>query len=165
VLRGTALEHAPGTTAANGFLLDMPKLFEHFVTVALREALAPFGGVTRPQAKHHLDLDGLVPVVPDLVWHRDGAPAAVVDAKYKAEKPSGFPQADLYQMLAYCTVLGLPIGHLVYAKGNEEPARHVVCNAGIEIRCHALDLAQPPSTLLQQISGVAADLNARSSRV
>lgn len=44
----------------------------------------------------------------------------MVDAKYEAEKPSGFPQADTYQMLAYCTVLGLPVGHLVYAEGNQD---------------------------------------------
>ena len=43
---------------------------------------------------------------PDIVWHVGGKVAAVVDAKYKAEKPSGFPNADLYQLLAYCTVLG-----------------------------------------------------------
>jgi 5-methylcytosine-specific restriction enzyme subunit McrC len=39
--------------------------------------------------------------------------------KYKAEKPGGFPDADLYQLLAYCTTLRLPVGHLVYAEGNE----------------------------------------------
>jgi len=39
----------------------------------------------------------------------------VVDAKYKAEKPSGFPNAGVYQMLAYCLRLGLPEGHLVNA--------------------------------------------------
>ncbi|GGQ45991.1 hypothetical protein GCM10010216_02630 [Streptomyces flaveolus] len=29
----------------------------------------------------------------------------------------GIPSSDLYQMLAYCTSLGLSFGHLVYAKG------------------------------------------------
>ena len=66
---------------------------------------------------------------PDFVWSHGGRARVVVDAKYKAEKPSGFPQADLYQMLAYCTVLGLDEGHLVYAKGTEEPAVHVVREA------------------------------------
>ena len=54
---------------------------------------------------------------------RPGAAAAVIDANYKAEKPAGDPNADLYQLLAYCTVLGLPVGHLVYARGNANPAR------------------------------------------
>ena len=81
---------------------------------------------------------------PDIVWQIRGSAVAVIDAKYKAEKPAGYPNADLYQLLAYCTVLGLRVGHLVYAKGNEEPARHVVRRSGVEILCHAIDLSQPP---------------------
>jgi hypothetical protein len=41
--------------AVNGFLLEMPQLFEDFVTVALREALeSSFGGPVVPQARGHL---------------------------------------------------------------------------------------------------------------
>lgn len=76
---------------------------------------------------------------------------AVVDAKYKAEKPAGFPNADLYQMLAYCTVLGLGEGYLIYAKGNEEGRVHTVRNAGITIHCKALDLGLTPAALLKQV--------------
>jgi 5-methylcytosine-specific restriction enzyme subunit McrC len=36
VLRATSVEHSAGLVAINGFLLDMPRLFEDFVTVALR---------------------------------------------------------------------------------------------------------------------------------
>jgi 5-methylcytosine-specific restriction enzyme subunit McrC len=79
----------------------------------------------------------------------------VVDAKYKAEKPDGFPNADLYQMLAYCTVLQLPEGHLVYAKGNEPVGRHTVRGSGVEIRCHALYLTSSPTDLLQQVARLA----------
>jgi len=43
----------------------------------------------------------------------------VIDAEDKAEKPGGFPDAGLHQMLAHCTALRLPLGHLGYAKGNE----------------------------------------------
>jgi len=39
---------------------------------------------------------------------------------------AGYPNADLYQLLAYCTLLGLPAGHLVYTRGNADPARHMV---------------------------------------
>ncbi len=58
-------------------------------------------------------------------------------------KPAGYPDADLYQMLAYCTALHLPRGHLVYARGNADAARHVVRHSGVQIVCHALDLARP----------------------
>lgn len=91
----------------------------------------------------------------DIVWRVGGKAAAVIDAKYKAEKPSGFPNADLYQLLAYCTALRLRVGHLVYVAGNEQPACHVIHQAGTEIVCHALDLSQPPDALLLEISRLA----------
>jgi 5-methylcytosine-specific restriction enzyme subunit McrC len=149
ILRATSVEHSAGRVAVNGFLLDMPQLFEDFVTVALREAIEPeYGGRVVAQPRHHLDEAGRVPLRPDILWQKRGQPVAVIDAKYKAEKPSGYPNADLYQLLAYCTVLGLPVGHLVYAAGNEVPARHVVRRSGTELICHALDLDQPQDLLL-----------------
>lgn len=95
---------------------------------------------------------------PDLVWQVNGRPVAVVDAKYKPEKPSGYPYADLYQVLAYCTALRLPRGHLIYAQGNTEPKRHVVRSSGIKIVCHALDLTLPPTKLLAQVGKIADEL-------
>jgi 5-methylcytosine-specific restriction enzyme subunit McrC len=152
VLRATSVEHAAGTVAVNGFLIDMPQLFQDFVTVALREALeGAYGGRLAAEPLHHFDEAGRVRLYPDIVWHIGGAPVAVIDAKYKAEKPRGYPNADLYQMLAYCTVLGLRTGHLVYARGNEEASRHVVRLSGVQIICHALGLDQPPGPLLDEI--------------
>ena len=92
---------------------------------------------------------------PDLVWYLDGEPAAVIDAKYKAEKPAGFPDADLYQMLAYCTALELADGHLVYAKGNAAEVRHEVRHAGVTIHAHTVDLDTPPAELLAQVVKLA----------
>jgi len=156
VLRATSVEHERGGVAVNGFLLDMPKLFEDFVTVALREALVPaYGGRVADQDRNHFDEAGQVLLRPDIVWKIRGSAVAVIDAKYKAEKPVGYPNADLYQLLAYCTVLGLNRGHLIYAKGNEQPARHVVRRSGIEILCHAIDLSQDPEELLNQIHDMA----------
>ena len=152
----TSVEHAAGTVAVNGFLIDMPQLFQDFVTVALREALeGAYGGRLAAEPLHHLDEAGRVRLYPDIVWHIGGAPVAVIDAKYKAEKPRGYPNADLYQLLAYCTVLGLRTGHLVYARGNEESTRHVVRGAGVEIVCHALELDQSPDAILAEVRGLA----------
>jgi 5-methylcytosine-specific restriction enzyme subunit McrC len=157
VLRATSVEHAVGTVAVNGFLIDMPRLFQDFVTVALREALeGAYGGYVAAEPLHHLDEAGRVRLYPDIVWHVGGSPAAVIDAKYKAEKPRGYPNADLYQLLAYCTILGLRTGHLVYARGNEEPTRHVVRGAGVEVVCHALDLGRSSDTLLADVRELAA---------
>jgi 5-methylcytosine-specific restriction enzyme subunit McrC len=157
VLRTTSAEHDVGVVAVSGFLLDMPQLFEDFVTVALREAIeGQHGGRVVGQSRHYLDEAGRAVLKPDIVWRVGGEVAGVVDAKYKAEKPSGFPNADLYQLLAYCTVLGLRVGHLVYAAGNEKPARYVVRQAGTEIICHALDLSEPPARLLMGVDHLAS---------
>ena len=156
VLDATSVEHETGNVAVNGFLLDMPLLFEQFVTVALREAItARFGGRVEGQVRYYLDQAGQVPLRPDIVWKVSGTTAAVIDAKYKAEKPAGYPNADLYQLLAYCTILGLPVGHLVYARGNASPARHVVRQSGVEIICHAIDLSQAPGQLIGEMSNLA----------
>ena len=161
VLRATSVEHGPGGVAVNGFLLDMPQLFEDFVTTALRETLVPaYGGRVLGQDRHRFDEAGRVTLRPDIIWKARGAAVAVADAKYKAEKPTGYPNADLYQLLAYCTVLGLNRGHLIYAKGSEEPAHHIVRKSGIEIICHAIDLGEPPQALLAQMSGLAAKIAA-----
>ncbi len=113
------------------------------------------GGRVAGQDRHFLDHAAKVKLVPDLVWYRNGRPVAVADVKYRAEKPDGYPNADLYQMLAYCVALRLPRGHLIYARGSAEPARHVIREAGTEILTHVLDLGVPPADLLAQVSQLA----------
>lgn len=155
VLAARSFEHHAGDVRVSGYMFDMWRIFEDFVTVALGEALAAIGWRCQTQAALHLDEQHQVPMRPDLLCCRDGVPVAVADAKYKAERPEGFPNADLYQLLAYCTVLGLREGHLVYAKGNEPVSVHTVQRAGVTIHCHALDLALRPAELLVQIDGLA----------
>ncbi|MFH9978676.1 McrC family protein [Streptomyces sp. NPDC017179] len=156
VLDGSSPEHAAGELRIDGFLFDMNRLFEDFVTVALREALRGSGHTARLQDSHHLDEAATVRMRPDFVLYEpDGTPCAVADAKYKAEKRGGYPDADLYQMLAYCTALGLGEGHLVYAKGNASHAAHRVRHAGILLHQHALDLDQEPAGLLADVGEVA----------
>ena len=161
VLRATSVEHSAGGVTVTGFLFDMPLLFEEFVTVALREELqGRYGGRVVGQDLHFLDRAARVKLYPDIVWYRHDRPIAVADAKYKAEQPSGYPNADLYQMLAYCTALKLPRGHLIYARGAGQPARHAVRESGIEIFAHALDLNKNPEALLSEIRGLTGLLAA-----
>ncbi|WP_327352281.1 McrC family protein [Streptomyces sp. NBC_01304] len=170
VLRGTSPEHRPAGAAplaVDGFLLDMNKLFEDFVTVALREALRELGLVARLQDPHHLDVARLVRIRPDLVVRTaDGrTPLAVVDAKYKVEKADGLPNADLYQALTYATVLGLREGHLVYAAGRQQERCHEVRGTadgpgrpGVRLYQHSLDLAREPDQLLSTLREIAERL-------
>jgi 5-methylcytosine-specific restriction enzyme subunit McrC len=155
VLAGSSFEHRAGPLAVRGFVLDLPRVFEDFVTKALRSALAPRGGRVEGQPTVFLDDDALIRTRPDVVWLDGRRPLAVVDAKYKAEKPSGFPDADLYQALAYATALALPAAHLVYARGNGAARTYRVRHAGVRLIAHALDLSRPPTQLLAQVSAIA----------
>ncbi|WP_406114555.1 McrC family protein [Kitasatospora purpeofusca] len=156
VLGGSSPEHTAGELRMDGFLFNTNKLFEDFVTVALREVFRGTDRTCRLQDPHHLDEAGEIRMKPDFVLYGpEGAPQAVADAKYKAEKAGGFPDGDLYQMLAYCTALGLPDGHLVYAKGNAPHAAHRVRHASIVIHQHALDLDRAPADLLGEIRSLA----------
>lgn len=159
VLSGQSFEQQVGEVRITGFLLDMARIFEDFITVALRQSFQRFGGVSRAQFQAHLDDERAIPMRPDFVWNRGGVPRVVVDAKYKAEKPNGFPNADFYQLLAYATVLGLPEGHLIYAKGNEEAREHHVQLAGTRLVAHAVDLQAEPQMLLQSIDGIVDSLH------
>ncbi|TGN76664.1 restriction endonuclease [Streptomyces bauhiniae] len=160
VLNGASAEHLPGALRMNAFLFDMNKVFEDFICVALREALTAYGGHPTLQARNvSLDEGDAIRMRPDLVWYGDtGDPLVVADAKYKVGSPQGYPDADLYQMLAYCTSLGLKHGHLIYAKGNAPHVGHTVRHSGIVLHQHALDLGQEPSALLKTVSDLAAGM-------
>ncbi|MER0241728.1 restriction endonuclease [Streptomyces sp. HSW2009] len=165
VLDGTSVEHLPGGLRIDGFLFDMNRLFEDFVTTALRETLRDTTLTARLQDSHHLDENDEIRMKPDVVLYgSDGSPCAVADAKYKAEKRSGFPDADLYQMLAYCTALRLSEGHLIYAKGNAVHTTHRVRGSGVVIHQHALDLDQPPERLLSAIASLSRRLAPRDQQ-
>ncbi len=167
ILDGDSFELESGGLRVCGFLLNMAQVFEDFVCVALRDALTRVGsgsagggsthlrGNASLQFRTHLDSAHTVPIRPDFVWLRAGRPMMVADAKYKAQNPSGFPQADLYQMLAYCTVLGLDTGHLIYAKGEADAGTVEVVGSGTRVVRHVLDLEASPSELLAQLDGIA----------
>ncbi|MEU6049732.1 restriction endonuclease [Streptomyces xanthochromogenes] len=156
VLDGSSAEHLSGGLRIDGFLFDMNRVYEDFVCAALQEAMRPYGGRSVLQAKDmHLDESDFVRLRPDFVWYTgSGVPGIVADAKYKAGNRRGYPNEDLYQMLAYCTAFGLPEGHLVYAKGNAPHTSHRVRHAGTVLHQHALDLDQNPELLLSAVRGL-----------
>ncbi|MER3388566.1 MAG: restriction endonuclease [Microcella sp.] len=154
VLTNGSLDHRVGETTAKGFLLTLSKVFEEFVEAEVARAAAPWGGRIVAQERASLDVEGRIRIAPDLVWRDSSGPRAVFDAKYKAEKPSGFPNADVFQMIVYCIRLGLDTGHLIYAAGNEVPARYEIRNAGVTVVCHALRLDAPPAAISAQVDQI-----------
>lgn len=161
VLRSIGLGTSEGGEPVASFAVDMATTFEDFVTAALKESLARVSiGRTEGQFAVFLDADQRVTVKPDVVHVVAKAPRAVLDAKYKlASRAGGYPTPDIYQMLAYCTILGLPRGYLVYAGSRREgaqPGTHRIARTHVDVITWPLDVTTTPKELLAQVDRLAA---------
>ena len=149
VLQHQALELDRGGIRASGFLIDMNKVFQGFVTRALRESLGVsdrtlLSDDKRPPQPILLAKSAKgrsLRLEPDLTWWDGWTCVFVGDAKYKRIDVKSVPHADLYQILAYATALDLPGGLLVYAKGEAKDDEYVVRHADKRLEVFALDLA------------------------
>lgn len=159
ILRSSSIAGARGPIAAVSFVFDMNRVFEDFISVALREALAPRGGEVLLQRPARLDRDDRIEIRPDVTWLRAGRVLAAIDAKHKTIAAGGIPNEDAYQMLAYCTALGLERGYLVYAKdAGYGPGEVAVRNSTCRILVRTLDLEAEPDALLDQVIELAAEV-------
>ncbi|MFD0000233.1 McrC family protein [Nocardia sp. NPDC127526] len=163
VLRQTSVDQSTKdhTVACNGFIVDMEDVFENFVRRTIgRHLQLHYGGWVSKPKKLFLDRGGVLKLEPDAVWQfPNDSYKAVVDAKYSAELKRGGGTPDhFYQVLAYCSRLGLPQGHLVYAKGHSIGRQFFISGSGIEIICHSLDLDQSPDDLLQDCATLAESI-------
>lgn len=159
VLNRQSLEFVQRRTRGTAFLFNMNSVFERYLEVALRRAMAEAGGSVVGQHRVHLDHGHQLAMKPDLTWWMGGACRAVIDAKYKRAVNADYPNVDAYQMLAYCTRLGLERGFLVYADmGGAEPSRSVVRNVGVEIVAAAIDLGGSIDDLDRSVQSLADEI-------
>jgi len=137
------------------FVVNMAEAFEGFVTAALTSAFAEISpGVSVGQYPTHLDEERRQPIRPDFVHTVGEVPTVVMDAKYKTGSPR---VEDLYQMLAYCTVLGLAEGTLIYVADRERRDGALsVRRAGISLAVARLDVTLGPTQMLAQVKGLVA---------
>lgn len=161
ILQDMVAEASTGKIQVASFIVDMAKVFEDFVTVALAEALRKHPGRTRAQYPAFLDekpeQTGVLRmrIKPDIVHEIDGKPALIFDAKYKAATVSGqYQNADHYQILAYATAMGRPDAWLVYA-GPGQPSQRRVRNSEIFIHEYPVDLSGTPSEILARVESLS----------
>jgi 5-methylcytosine-specific restriction enzyme subunit McrC len=158
ILANASTETGAGSQRIAAFVVDMARVYEDFVTAALREALRRVPGSTQAQYPTRLDVGegpAALPMLIDLVHLRSSRPRVVFDAKYKAADGNGrYPNADHYQMLAYCIALKVPIAWLVYADAGPRRTRRIV-HTGIAIVEYPLDLSAEPRALLDRIDRLA----------
>lgn len=158
VLQWGSFELGHGKIRATTFLVDMNKVFETFVIIALREALRlsetafPKGAWRKGLV---LDEAERVRLQPDVSWWDGLACSFVGDVKYKKVQAEGILHPDLYQLLAYTVATQLPVGLLIYAAGEDEPAIHDVAHLGKKLEVRTLDLTGRPAEILTQIAVLA----------
>lgn len=161
ILQNCVAETADGKIRVAAFAVNLAKVYEDFVETALGEALAELGisgGRTRRQYPAVLDhADGYtnrINMNMDVVFETHGIARVVFDAKYKASTTGVYANADHYQMLAYCTALGVPRAWLIYAGRGEQRSRRIL-NTGITVEEFPLDLSQHPRDVLARVALLA----------
>lgn len=161
VLRDSSVSQRAGAVRSSALLVDMNRVFEDFVVVALREALG-LTGTSFPQGARGrrlwLDRRHRVRLEPDLSWWRTGKPVFVGDVKYKDLDRGGVRNEDLYQVLAYLDATGLRRGMLLYASRASSRETVVASDSGREVIVRGLDVTVDPEGLLAQVDDVAAEI-------
>ena len=165
IIDNSSLELFHGEVAGASFLLDMNKVFEQFLFVALREALGLSEREWKRGKSITLDVDEKIAINPDFSWWYGSHCLFVGDAKYKRLTPTGFQHADIYQMLAYCTATDLPSGLLVYAAGESEPGVYRISNAGKVIEVDSLNLEGQPEDILAEVKCLAGKVRKHSRKM
>ena len=102
-----------------------------------------------------MDCERHIHLRPDLTWWEGPRCIFVGDAKYKKIVHDRVPNADLYQLLAYVTALGLPGGLLIYAKDEAEPRKYHIRHSDKLLEVAALDLAGTLDEVLARVDGLA----------
>ena len=157
VLRSMSFELGYGRIRSSAFLVDMNRLFEDFVVVALRETL----GLTEHSfvqggKGHRLCLDdrNQVRLRPDILWWEDGDYSFVGDVKYRLSET----RSDLYQLLAYTIAADLPSSLLIYAAGEAAPREHRVVKIEKELHIAVLDPSGTPAAILDEVGRLAQQI-------
>ncbi|WP_203993543.1 McrC family protein [Sphaerisporangium rufum] len=162
ILAGASLQ-PEGSQAIqiDGFILNMAQIFERFLTRRLTTALPQHSLRCVSQQGHRLDQQKRARFQPDILIYRDGRPIVVVDAKYRNLDGTP-PTAHLFQMISYCTALGLTEGHLVYAAGTPPAEPYRINNSDIRVHLHVLDLNQESTDLAIAVATLVDRLAASS---
>ncbi len=158
ILLHSEFESFRGDVRASGFLIDMNRLFQEFVTQALREKLNVSVATLQSEKKVPFDRNGSVMLEPDLSWWDGGKCTFVGDAKYKRIDVKSVPNADLYQILAYATALDVPGGLLIYAKGEAETAQYRIKHSGKLLEVASLDLSGTLEDVLDRVKDIACKI-------
>jgi 5-methylcytosine-specific restriction enzyme subunit McrC len=151
-----------GAFPAPAFLLPLERLFEQYLTRAVQDGF--------PDAEHTVSAQesfftgesapGQPPVRirPDVTLYREGRAVLVIDAKWKQLSPTALIPEDLYQMLAYCAVLGTSTAVLVHPGGRAWVWDYDFPHAGAWVQVRTLRVSGTREQCLRSRRRLARDL-------
>ena len=151
-----------GVVAFHGFLLDMNKLFEDYVTNAFVRVSRPTRVSAVPQQTGEMS-PFPIDFKPDVILRCGEVVVGVVDAKYKHVEDKGYSNHDFYQALAYGTALKTPRTYLFFPSPESEYLKKGIVhihNSPITIDIRLVDLAGAAASmqLEQEVSALIVDL-------
>lgn len=133
---------AAGPVACPAFLLDLERVFERYITAGVRAELPPGRYAVAAQPLFQVNRPSTEvpdwPLRPDVVVYRAGRPRLILDAKWKRLSTMPRVTPDLYQLLAYCTALGVRRGVLVYPGRRDRTWTYTLAEAPVRIDIHAV---------------------------
>lgn len=120
-LQHLTLAERAGPFPFASFLVNMPRLFESFITIRLREHLAAHSLRVVAQRHDYLDEGRQIGIRPDVLLYGKGgsSPLLVLDTKYRRIDGEDGLNRDLYQVSAYLDRYNLSQGVLVYPQFDE----------------------------------------------
>jgi 5-methylcytosine-specific restriction enzyme subunit McrC len=130
-----------GGTPCPAFLLDMDRVFERYVTSGVARAFADRPGwhvAVQPWCPASPGQEGRPAwhVRPDVLLERAGRPFLVGDVKWK--RGTALENADMYQVVAYCAVLGTSRGLLIYPGRRDRCWRYPLPRAAVSLEIRTL---------------------------
>ena len=154
-LRYLSIESLAGETVVHGFRINMAHLFERLIARLLADTDPAWSEQTTVPLDHRETLA----IRPDLTRDDGTGWSGVADTKYKVLDEAGkVSNADIYQLVTYCTRLGLTRGHLIYADGGIAPPPYQVTRSEVTIAVHRVDLTAAPDALRAAVSALAVTL-------
>lgn len=132
-----------------GFLIDLERLFERLVGGGIRAAFAAHPFRVEEQRSFALG-DTDVSIRPDVIVRTETEIALIVDAKWKILRPGHAQPTDLYQVLAYGSVLGARRLALVYP-GRRDDMQTLRFGAGMCVALCTLRVTTGPNGMRRSL--------------
>ena len=160
---GLSPDEAAGSLSFSAFLLDMEKVFECYVTRAVEAAFAGSDRFTVAVQRSFVagrPAPGRPDLLmrPDLTIERDGRPWLVVDAKWKDLEATALEPADVYQVIAYATALGVNRAVLVYPGRRSSIWDFAMAGTRLDLAVHTLRVLGPATACARSATRVGLAL-------